>query len=150
MQRLNLPTFPLKIKSEAGRKRIFDEIRKKWLLLTPEEWVRQNFIHYLAHEKKYSASLMAIEYTLTYNNQAKRIDIVVFNTSGTPLIIVECKAPEVKITQQTFDQIAVYNLSLHVDYLIITNGLQHYCCRMNYKEKKYDFLKEIPNFEDIK
>lgn len=149
MQRLNLPTFPLKIKQEGTQNKIFDDVRKKWLLLTPEEWVRQNFIQYLVHHKKYPSSLISVEHTLILNKQSMRSDIVVFNREAKPKVIVECKAPEVKINQQTFDQIAAYNLSLQVDYLIVTNGIKHYCCQMDLEKKEYRFLEEIPEYENL-
>ncbi|MBN1184766.1 MAG: type I restriction enzyme HsdR N-terminal domain-containing protein [Bacteroidales bacterium] len=146
MERLNLPTFTLKVKSESKKKFIFDEIRKKWIVLSPEEWVRQNFLHYLIQYKKYPASLLAVEYTLTINKQSIRSDIVAFSSNRNPILIVECKAPDVKITQTTFDQIAVYNMVLHVDYLVLTNGKSHYCCKMDFENKKYQFLKDIPEY----
>ncbi len=149
MERLNLPTYLFKIKSEGQRKFIFDSIRKKYVVLTPEEWVRQNFIQYLINEKKYPSSLIAIEMALTLNKLSKRTDIVLFDRQGNPVIIVECKSPKVKITQDTFDQIARYNMKLKVNYLIVTNGITHYCCRMDYEKNTYSFLKEIPDYEGM-
>ncbi len=149
MERLNLPTYLFKIKSEGQRKFIFDSIRKKYVVLTPEEWVRQNFIQYLINEKKYPSSLIAIEMALTLNKLSKRTDIVLFDRQGNPVIIVECKSPKVKITQDTFDQIARYNMKLKVNYLIVTNGITHYCCRMDYEDNTYSFLKDIPDYEGM-
>ena len=123
---------------------IFDVVRKKYLLLTPEEWVRQNFIHYLNKEKKYPFSLMGVEQMVKYNSLKVRADIVIYNLEGKPNVIVECKAPEVKITQDTFYQIAKYNSQLKVQYLIVTNGMKHYCCKMDYKTNEITFLEEIP------
>jgi len=123
---------------------IFDVVRKKYLLLTPEEWVRQNFIHYLNKEKKYPLGLMGIEKMVKYNSLKSRADIVLYNTDGNPNIIIECKAPEVKITQDTFYQIAKYNSKLKVQYLIVTNGMKHYCCSMDYDTNAVTFLEEIP------
>ncbi|WP_438972087.1 type I restriction enzyme HsdR N-terminal domain-containing protein [Polaribacter sp.] len=146
MQKLNLPDFNFKIKNSENKMLIFDNLRKKYLVLTPEEWVRQHFVHYLISEKKYPISLIAIEKQLTLNTRKKRTDILVFNQLGTPELIVECKAPSVKITQDTFDQIARYNLKLNANYLIVTNGLTHFYCKMDFKNKTYIFLKDIPAY----
>lgn len=116
------------------------------MILTDEEWVRQNFVSFLHKEKKYPLSLIAVEKQCMVNELIKRTDILVFNTSGAPHIIVECKAPHISITQDTFDQIARYNMTLNANYLIVTNGLQHFYCQMDHKQKRYDFLKEIPNY----
>ena len=146
MQELNLPKYSLKFKREGQKTYIFDSIRKKYLVNTPEEWVRQNFIQFLINEKSYPASLMAVEMGIDVLNTKKRCDIVLYNTLGKPNIIVECKAPSIKITQATFDQIARYNLTLKTQYLIVTNGLQHYVCVMDHENECYHFLKEIPNY----
>jgi len=144
MINLNLPSYSFKIKNKENKLYIFDIIRKKNIMLTPEEWVRQHFIHYLIEEKKYPKSLIAIEKQLTINNLLKRTDILIFDNKGLPHIVVECKAPSIKISQNTFDQIARYNLKLQAKYLIVTNGLQHYYCKMDHQKMQYDFLKEIP------
>lgn len=146
MIELNLPNYSLKLKKKGNKELIFDPIRKKYLILTPEEWVRQNFIQYLIHDKGYPASLTAVEMGIDLINTKKRCDIVLFNNSGKPHVIVECKAPNVKISQTTFDQIARYNLSLKTDLLIVTNGLQHYVCIMDHQNKCYHFLNEIPHY----
>jgi len=146
MQALNLPNYSLKLKTDGQKTYIFDPIRKKYLVKTPEEWVRQNFIQFLIHEKKYPASLMAIEMGIDVLNTKKRCDIVMFNTKGKPSVIVECKAPSIKISQVTFDQIARYNLTLKTEFLIVTNGLQHYVCVMDHENKCYNFLKDIPTY----
>jgi len=146
MQALNLPNYSLKLKTDGQKTYIFDPIRKKYLVKTPEEWVRQNFIQFLIHEKKYPASLMAIEMGIDVLNTKKRCDIVMFNTKGKPRVIVECKAPSIKISQVTFDQIARYNLTLKTEFLIVTNGLQHYVCVMDHENKCYNFLKDIPTY----
>ncbi|MCF6167841.1 type I restriction enzyme HsdR N-terminal domain-containing protein [Lutibacter sp.] len=146
MHLLNLPTYKFKIKNTKNKYTIFDIVRKKYVSLTPEEWVRQHLIHYLVEEKKYPVSLIAIEKQLTINNLTKRTDILVFNLEGTPEIIVECKAPSIKITQHTFDQIARYNLKLNANYLIVSNGLKHYYCKMDFLKKEYVFLDTIPNY----
>jgi hypothetical protein len=146
MIKLNLPDFDLKIKSKENKYFILDIIRKKYVVLTPEEWVRQNFLHFLIDHKKYPVSLIAVEKQLKINNLSKRTDILIFDKNAQPDIIVECKAPSVRISQDTFDQIARYNLNLKAKYLIITNGLQHYFAKMDQKEKKYEFLEDIPEY----
>ncbi|WP_375240978.1 type I restriction enzyme HsdR N-terminal domain-containing protein [Polaribacter sp.] len=146
MQKLNLPNYNFRLKSNENNMLIFDILRKKFLVLTPEEWVRQHFVLYLLEEKKYPKSLIALEKQLTINNRKKRTDILIFNTKGEPDIIVECKAPSIKITQATFDQIARYNLKLKANYLIVTNGLQHFYCKMDFENETYIFLKDIPDY----
>jgi hypothetical protein len=149
MQTLNLPTYTFKIKSNENNYVIFDIIRKKYVVLTPEEWVRQHIIHFLIEEKKYPISLIAVEKKLVLNNLTKRTDILVFNTKGNPDIIVECKAPSIKISQSAFDQIARYNLKLNANYLVVTNGLEHYYCKMDKINETYIFLKTIPNYKPL-
>ena len=134
------------MKSEEEKTYIFDVVRKKYLLLTNEEWVRQNFIHYLNKEKKYPLGLMGVEQMVKYNSLKTRADIVMYNTEGKANIIVECKAPDVKITQDTFNQIAKYNSQLKVKYLLVTNGMNHYCCKMDYESNRITFLEEIPSY----
>ena len=134
------------MKSEGEKTYIFDVVRKKYLLLNPEEWVRQNFIHYLNKEKKYPLGLMGVEQMVKYNSLKTRADIVMYNTEGKANIIVECKAPDVKITQDTFNQIAKYNSQLKVKYLLVTNGMNHYCCKMDYESNRITFLEEIPSY----
>ncbi len=146
MQTLNFPTYKFRIKSSKNKFAIFDIIRKKYVILTPEEWVRQHIIHYLIQEKNYPISLISVEKQLHVNKMTKRTDILVFNTDGLPQIIVECKAPTVKITQEAFDQIARYNLTLNANYLILTNGLKHFYCVMDTKKEQYQFLEDIPNY----
>ena len=146
MQKLNLPIYSIKLKKEGNKTLVFDSIRKKHIVLTPEEWVRQNFIQFLIQEKNYPASLIAVEMGIDLLNTKKRCDIVLYNTKGLPHMIVECKAPSIKISQDTFDQIARYNMSLKTDLLIVTNGLQHYAGIMDYQNQLYHFLKEIPNY----
>ncbi len=149
MQKLNLPEYSFRIKTAEGKLMIFDSLRKKYVRLTPEEWVRQNFVRFLVTEKGYSSSLVAVETVVNVNGNSQRADMVVFNRKGAPSLIAEFKAPEVKITQQTFDQIARYNMQLMVDFLIVSNGLNHYCCRINYMDKTYSFLQEIPDFSMV-
>ena len=143
--KLNLPDVALKTKLVEGNTQVFDVVRKKYFKLTSEEWVRQHFIHYLNSEKNYPFGLMGVETMVKYNNLKTRADIVLYNTSGKPNMIVECKSPTTKITQDTFDQVARYNFKLQVKYLVVTNGLKHFCCEMNYIEKQISFLKVIPS-----
>lgn len=149
MQKLNLPEYSFKIKLQNEKPVIFDQLRKKFVRLTPEEWVRQNFVQFLIHEKKYSPALIAVEALVKVNNNPQRADLIVFGRQGNPVMIAEFKAPEVKITQQTFDQIARYNMSLQVNCLIVSNGLEHFCCRINFLEGSYSFLPDIPDFPEI-
>lgn len=149
MENLSLPAYDFRYTERENKKYIFDIIRKKYVLLTPEEWVRQNFIRYLIEEKGYIQSLVRVEMFFKLNRLSKRADIALFNRNGQPKVLVECKSPKVKIRQVVFEQVARYNLSFKVDYLIVTNGLEHFCCKMDYKQKTYSFLKEIPGFEEM-
>ncbi|HAF30996.1 MAG TPA: restriction endonuclease subunit R [Bacteroidales bacterium] len=149
MKSLNLPTYSFNIKLIEQRKYIFDFIRKKFVILTPEEWVRQNFLRFLVEEKKYPASLIAVEMEFKLNKLSKRSDAVVYNKQSKPFLIIEFKAPEVKIDQKVFDQIARYNMKLNVDYLIVSNGLDHFCCKINAENNDYLFLKDVPEFNQI-
>jgi len=146
---LNLPSYSFRYKEQSGKKLIFDTFRRRWVMLTPEEWVRQNFATYLTEIKHFPSSLMALERSLRINQHDFRTDLVLFSRSGAPLVVVECKAPEVKISQQVFDQIARYNLELRVSYLIVTNGLTHYCCRFDQARQSYTFLPEIPDYQEL-
>ena len=146
MQDLNFPKFPYRIKNTENNISIFDIIRKKYVILQPEEWVRQHCLHYLIEEKKYPKSLINVEKELKFNQLKKRYDIVVFNSDGNVHLVVECKAPNININQDTFDQIARYNLVLNATYLMVTNGINHYYCQMDYNNKTYNFLKEIPSY----
>lgn len=149
MQQLNFPDYSFRFKSSENKPLIFDEIRKKFVVLTPEEWVRQNTIQFLLQEKGYSINLINVEKQLTLNNTTKRYDIVVFNSDGSVFLIVECKAPSITIDQTTFDQIARYNLALNASYLMVTNGLDHYFCQMDFKNERYVFLRDLPNKSDL-
>jgi hypothetical protein len=147
VQDLNFPKFEYRFKNTENKVSIFDVIRKKFVILQPEEWVRQHCIHYLIVHKKYPKSLINIEKELTINGLKKRYDIVIFNPDGSIFLIVECKAPKITINQTTFDQIARYNLALNAEYLMVTNGINHYYCQMDIKAEKYQFLKDIPNYK---
>ena len=146
MQRLDFPVYDFRFKNSENKVYIFDVIRKKFVVLQPEEWVRQNAVHYLLHEKKYPKSLINVEKQITVNNIKKRYDIVVFDTMGNIALLVECKSPQIAITQATFDQIARYNMQLNAKYLMVTNGLRHFYCKMDYEVENYVFLKHIPDF----
>jgi len=146
---LNLPTYLFRIKEKDEKKIIFDSCRRRWVSLTPEEWVRQNFIRYLTEEKHYPPALVAVERSLRMNQQNFRTDIVIFNKSGEPFVVIECKAPEVNISQQVFDQIVRYNMELQVKYLIVTNGMNHYCCIIDKEKCTYAYLPQIPDFIDL-
>jgi type I site-specific restriction-modification system R (restriction) subunit len=150
MQDLNLPKFNFQIRKNAGGKlEIFDSIRRKYIVLTPEEWVRQNFVKYLVDYKNFPASLMSVEKALKVNNLTKRTDIVQYNKEGVPIVIVECKAPHIRINEDTFAQTAMYNLKMQVDYLIMTNGLTHYVCKVDYTNHQLEYLKDIPIFTEL-
>ncbi len=149
MQKLNLPEYSFKIKNTEGKPFIFDSFRRKYIRLTPEEWVRQNFVQFLVSEKKYSVALIAIEAGVKVNNNPQRADLIVFDRSGNPVLVAEFKAPEIKISQQTFDQIVRYNMQLKVKFLIVSNGLEHYCCSINYTDNSYAFLLGIPDFSEL-
>jgi len=144
MQKLDFPEYHFRFKNSENKVAIFDVIRKKFVILTPEEWVRQHVVQYLLIEKKYPKSWINVEKVLKINDLTKRYDVVVFNADGSILILVECKAPEVKIAQNTFDQIARYNLTLKAQYLMVTNGQNHYFCQMDFEKEHYLFLKELP------
>ncbi len=149
MHQLNLPEANFKILQENDKLKIFDIIRKKYVAFTPEEHVRQQFIHYLINEKNYPKGLLAVEKQLKVYDTEKRADIVLYNSSGKPLVIVECKAPSINISQKAFDQITRYNMTFKAKFLIVTNGLKHYCCKPDYENNTYDFLKDIPDYNII-
>lgn len=149
MLKLNLPVFDIKIVKKDNRLSVFDRLRKKYVALTPEEWVRQHFVNFLIEEKKYPSALIANEMVVNLHGQNKRCDSVVFGRSGEPLVIVEYKAPEVTITQKVFDQIARYNFVLKVNYLIVSNGLEHYCCRVDYDNQQIVYLDNIPDYMSL-
>lgn len=149
MQKLQFPEYSFRFKNSENKLLIFDEIRKKFVVLNPEEWVRQHVIHYLIKEKNYSPNLINVEKQLKLNNTLKRYDLVVFNRDGSVFMIVECKAPSIVISQDTFDQIARYNMILDATYLMVTNGLNHYFCKMDFENQQYVFLRDIPNKDEL-
>jgi len=146
MYQLNLPEYKFSIKKQENKLLVFCAQRKKYVSLTPEEYVRQHFIRFLVEEMNYPASLFAIEHQINFNGMKKRCDAVLFSCAGKPSLIVELKAPNVPITQQVFDQIAIYNAKLNVAYFMISNGLEHYCCRVDTENVRYEFLPQIPSY----
>lgn len=146
---LNLPSYAIKIRKEDDHEQILDVLRRKYVALTPEEWVRQHFIHYLIEHKHYPATLLANEVKLQVGDKVLRADSVLYSTTLQPRMIIEYKAPHISITQKTFDQISTYNLLLHADYLVVSNGIRHYICRMDYEQQKYVFLEDIPEYKKL-
>ncbi|MCM4154589.1 type I restriction enzyme HsdR N-terminal domain-containing protein [Gramella sp. AN32] len=146
MQKLNFPAYSFRFKNNQNKIAIFDDLRKKFVILTPEEWVRQHCVQFLKNEKNYPKSLINVEKQLKLGDLTKRYDIVVFEPEGNVNLIVECKAPKVKITQHTFDQIARYNSTLKANFLMITNGIEHFFCKMDFEAETYIFLKDLPEF----
>jgi hypothetical protein len=148
MQNLNFPGFNARTRLHNNRQEIFDPVRHKFVVLTPEEWVRQHLIAYLNLVKKYPLSVIGVEKQLILNKQLKRFDLVVFSRNGNPFLLVECKAPGVEITEKAFDQAARYNMLLKAEYFFITNGMEHYTCRIDYENKQYIFIEDIPHFDE--
>ena len=144
---LNLPAYELKLDAKDDEVMVYDPIRDKWLVLTPEEFVRQHFVKWMINDLGYPLSLMANETTININGTSKRCDTVVFDHKGEPMMIVEYKAPHVKITQETFDQIVRYNMNLKARYLVVSNGLRHYCCVIDYVGNTYNFIPVIPPYK---
>lgn len=149
MLALNLPTFVAKVTIKDGKRFIFDPLRSRYVALTPEEWVRQHFVNFLLTEKDYPQNLVGNEISIRLNNTQKRCDTVVYDRYLSPLAIVEYKAPSIQITKATFDQIVRYNMVLQVKYLLVSNGLSHYCCRIDYETQTYTFLQAIPSYEEL-
>lgn len=146
---LNLPPVQLRVAEVDGATKAFDPLREKWVALTPEEWVRQHFAMWLQTELHYPSSLISNEIGIEVNGTKKRCDTVVFRREGTPLLIVEYKAPKVQITQAVFDQIVRYNMSLHAEYLVVSNGINHYCCKIDYNNNSYHFIRTIPDYNSL-
>lgn len=149
MTKLNLPAFDVKTRGTREKPEIFDFLRRKYVALTPEEWVRQHFTHWLVEHQGYPKGLLGNEIALKNGEKTLRCDSILYNQDAHPLMIIEYKAPAVPITQRVFHQISVYNFLLHVDYLVVSNGLQHYCCRMDYERQTYDFLEGIPDYATL-
>jgi type I site-specific restriction endonuclease len=146
---LNFQSFHFKLKEEQDKTLIYDEVRSKYVVLTPEEWVRQHCIKYLSELKQVPAGLISVEKGITLNGKRLRYDAVVYSKKGNPMLLVECKAPEVQIVQETFNQIAAYNMELNVPFLWVTNGLKHFFCYIDKQQNKVQFLKELPNFAQM-
>ena len=146
MQTLNFKKYPLRLKNSENRWWIFDVIRKKFVVLQPEEWVRQHWVHHLIEEKGYPKSLINVEKKLVLNGLTKRYDLVVYDSYGAPQVLIECKAPNVKISQASFDQIAQYNSIINSPLLMVTNGINHYFCKINSENNSYQFLKDLPEY----
>lgn len=150
MQALNLPDAGFRTRTgKNGKMEIFDPFRKKFVRLTPEEWVRQHFLQYMVHQLGFPASLIVVEAALIFNRMKKRFDILAYDSGGKPCLVVECKAPNVEINQDVFDQVAMYNMSLEVSYIVVTNGLSHFACLIDHENRIYSFLKEIPEFKQM-
>ncbi len=149
MRNLNLPEYDFKQREEDGKPHILDVFRKKYVMLTPEEEVRQRFARYLVEEKDYPASLIMTEYALKLNEMTRRCDILVHKPAGSPVVLIECKAPAVSISKETFDQAARYNMVFQVKYLMVTNGLKHYCCYLDMENHSVHFLREIPSYNHL-
>jgi hypothetical protein len=146
---LNLPPYAVRLGGTKEKPTIFDVLRRKHVALTPEEWVRQHFVHFLMEQKGYPRTLLANEVELHVGDKRLRCDTLLYNRSLEPRMIIEYKAPGIALQQRVFDQISVYNFLLHVDYLVVSNGLEHYCCRMDYERQQYSFLQEIPAYEEL-
>lgn len=149
LPRLNLPPCQLRIEQQEGMTKVFDVLRQRYVALTPEEWVRQHFVHFLINERGYSQGLMGNEIELTLNGMSRRCDTVVYDRQLRPRMIVEYKRTNVSLTQKVFDQISRYNMVMRVDWLIVSNGLEHYCCRMDYEQQTYALVRDIPTFEEV-
>ena len=149
MLKLNLPEYNFKFIKENNKLKIFDSVRKLFVVLTPEEWVRQNYIMFLINEKKVPASHIITESQLKLHELKKRTDVIVYNKKMEAAVLIEFKAPEVKIQTTVFEQINRYNLALKLKYLVVTNGLTHYFCKINYDENKVDFLNDIPMYDEL-
>lgn len=149
MEALNLPQTELKISQREGYSYVFDPLRRRYVRLTPEEWVRQHFVHFLIEHKGYPEGLLANEISLSLNQTTKRCDTVLYGQHAQPQMIIEYKAPHIQLSQRTFDQISRYNIVLRVPYLIVSNGLQHYCCHIDLERQAYQFLREIPDYKSL-
>lgn len=149
MTRLNLPSFPIRLAGTQEKPKVFDILRSKYVALTPEEWVRQHFVNYLIQHKQYPASYLANEVNLKLGGKVLRADTVLYDQQLRPLMIIEYKAPHIAISQKIFNQLFAYNLQLHATYLVVSNGLQHYCCMLTHDHEKYVFLDDIPEYNKL-
>ncbi len=149
MNNLNLPAFQYKIKHIENKAYIYDILRKKFILITPEEWVRQHFVNYLIGYLSYPKQLIANEVSIRLNSTSKRCDTVIYSKTLQPQVIIEYKSPEIDLSQAVFDQALRYNMVLRVKYIILSNGIKHICCKIDYDNNKYIFLSDIPKYEDL-
>jgi hypothetical protein len=149
MNELNLPSYAVKVRGTREKPEIFDFLRKRYVSLTPEEWVRQHFTHWLVEHKGYPKGLLGNEIAMKCGEKTLRCDSILYNKEASAQMIIEYKAPTVSLTQRVFNQISTYNLLLHVDYLVVSNGLQHYCCKMDYEHQTYHFLDIIPDYQEL-
>lgn len=149
MNELNLPPFDIKLRGTRERPEVYDFLRRRYVALTPEEWVRQHFTHWLVEHKGYPKGLLGNEITIRHGEKSLRCDSILYNKVAEPQMILEYKAPAISLTKRVFSQISAYNLLLHVDYLVVSNGIQHYCCRMDYERQSYMFLPEIPEYQRL-
>lgn len=150
MYELNIPTFEIRLGGTKEKPEIFDFLRRRFVKLTPEEWVRQHFVHWLVEHKGYPKGLLGNEIEVRAGDKKLRCDSILYDQQALPRMIIEYKAPTIALSQKVFDQISVYNLLLHVDYLVVSNGMQHYCCKMNYERNGYDFMQNIPDYDALK
>lgn len=149
MKQLNLPGFEFKTRTVANQLQIFDPVRRKYVALTPEEWVRQHFVHFLIEHRNVPMSHITVEKSIRVSHLAKRADIIVFKGGMKPILAVECKAPSIEVNEEVFYQILRYNMTLRVDYLVVTNGLRHIYCKVNYDHQKAIFIEDIPFYEQL-
>ena len=149
MHKLNLPEIRLRMEERQGKPFVFDEFRRRWVVLTPEEWVRQHFLHYLSGHKGFPRSLIAVEKKVDVNGLSQRFDLLVYDRKGQPLLVGEFKAPAVLVSQQAFDQAVRYNSSLGARYVLVSNGLAHYICRLDFPAGKAEYLGDIPSYVEL-
>lgn len=149
MQSLNFPPYSIQVRQEEGREMVFDPIRKLWVALQPEEWVRQHVLVFLQEDRRVPAGLIAVEKGFTFQGKPYRADVIVHNREGKPALMVECKAPDVPVSQATFDQVATYNRVIRASYLYVTNGLQHFCSKIDWNRQSYEFISSVPGFDDL-
>ena len=149
MYELNLPKYEIQLRGTREKPEIFDFLRRRYVKLTPEEWVRQHFVHWLVEHKGYPKGLLGNEIELQVGEKKLRCDSILYDSNAHPVMIIEYKAPTIALSQKVFDQISAYNLLLHVDYLMMSNGIEHYCCQMDYERNCYYFLQDIPDYEKI-
>ncbi len=149
MIELNLPPYAYKLKQNNGSVQIWDAVRRKYVALTPEEWVRQHFIAYLVGSKKYPLGRIGNEISLSLNGRSRRCDTLVYDAEGQPLVLIEYKAPHISVSQKVFEQAVRYNICFRVPYIMLSNGISHYCCHIDYDSRKYSFLTEIPLYNEL-